>query len=148
MLFRSGRVVLVLRGRFAGSKAIILTKSSDPDYGKAKNFLIAGIKKVPAVITRKMSLKKIHKKSRLKIFIKKLNINHLFPTRFFIDLNKTADKIVDAKINDYKDFTEKKIEDKNLIREEKKIFSSFLKNIFLDFFFSGKQNWFFEKLRF
>mmetsp|Transcript_37416 Transcript_37416/g.95613 ORF Transcript_37416/g.95613 Transcript_37416/m.95613 type:complete len:151 (-) Transcript_37416:760-1212(-) len=146
--FKNGRVVLILRGRFAGSKAIILTKSSNFDKNAVQTFILAGLQKYPQMITRKMSLKKVSKKSRMKIFIKKVNINHVFPTRFFIDLNKTTDKLVNEKIEDYKDFIEKKIENKELLSKEKKIFSSFLKNIFLDQFFSGKQKWFFEKLKF
>ncbi|ABW98232.1 rpl27 (nucleomorph) [Hemiselmis andersenii] len=146
--FKNGRVVLILRGRFAGSKAIILTKSSDFDQNSVQTFILAGIQKYPQLVTRKMSLKKISKKSRMKIFIKKINMNHVFPTRFFIDLNKTTDKLVNEKIEDFRDFIGKKIENKEIFSKEKQVFSSFLKNIFLDQFFSGKQKWFFKKLRF
>jgi len=84
----------------------------------------------------------------MKIFIKKINMNHVLPTRFFIDLSKTSKDLVNEKIDDYKDFIEKNTENKGKILKEKINFSFFLKNIFLDQFFSGKQKWFFKKLRF
>mmetsp|Transcript_2465 Transcript_2465/g.5892 ORF Transcript_2465/g.5892 Transcript_2465/m.5892 type:complete len:151 (-) Transcript_2465:3087-3539(-) len=146
--FKSGRVVLILRGRFAGSKAIILTKNSNFNPKLVQTFLVAGIQKYPQNISRKMSLKKISKKSRMKIFIKKINMNHVFPTRFFIDLNKINNELINEKIEDYKDLIEKKVENKETLTKEKQNFSSFLKNLFLDQFFSGKQKWFFKKLKF
>mmetsp|Transcript_31600 Transcript_31600/g.61668 ORF Transcript_31600/g.61668 Transcript_31600/m.61668 type:complete len:151 (-) Transcript_31600:778-1230(-) len=146
--FRNGRVVLVLRGKYSGSKAIILAKNSNTYKKGVKTFIVAGIRKYPQNISRKMSSKKISKKSRMKIFIKKINMNHVLPTRFFIDLSKTSKDLVNEKIDDYKDFIEKNTENKGKILKEKINFSFFLKNIFLDQFFSGKQKWFFKKLRF
>ena len=63
---KAGKVVLLLNGRQAGKKAVIV-KSYDegtPDrpYGHA---LVAGIMKYPLKITKNMSEKKIAKRSRV-----------------------------------------------------------------------------------
>ena len=64
---KAGKVVLLLNGRQAGKKAVIV-KSFDegtPDrpYGHA---LVAGIMKYPLKITKSMSEKKIAKRSRVR----------------------------------------------------------------------------------
>ena len=64
---KAGKVVLLLNGRQAGKKAVIV-KSYDegtPDrpYGHA---LVAGIMKYPLKITKGMSEKKIAKRSRVR----------------------------------------------------------------------------------
>ena len=117
--------------------------------GKPFNtYLVGGIKKYPKKNTRNSKSNKEKEKSRMKIFVKKININHIMPTRFFIDINKNSKKIVDEKIKDFQDISQKNEENTSKIGKEKKIFESFLKNIFLDQFFSGKQKWFFKKLYF
>lgn len=65
---KAGKVVLLLNGRQAGKKAVIV-KSFDegtPDrpYGHA---LVAGIMKYPLKITKGMSEKKIAKRSRVRL---------------------------------------------------------------------------------
>ena len=65
---KAGKVVLLLNGRQAGKKAVIV-KSYDegtPDrpYGHA---LVAGIMKYPLKITKGMSEKKIAKRSRVRL---------------------------------------------------------------------------------
>ena len=42
---------------------------------------------VPRKITRKMDQKKQDKRSRCKTFIKYINLNHLMPTRYVVDLD-------------------------------------------------------------
>jgi large subunit ribosomal protein L27e len=139
---------LVLKGRYSGSKAIILGENS-PNKGKSYNsYLVGGIKKCPKKNSRYSKDNKNERKIRMKIFVKKININHIMPTRFYIDLNKNSKKIVDEKIKDFQDITQKEYENVPKIGKEKKIFGSFVKNIFLDQFFSGKHKWFFKKLNF
>ena len=52
-------------------------------YGHA---LICGLRTVPRKITKKMDQKKQDKRSRCKTFIKYINLNHLMPTRYSIDV--------------------------------------------------------------
>ena len=80
---KSGKVVLVLSGRYAGRKAVIVKNydegSPDKPYGHA---LVAGIERYPLKVTRKMGKKRTAKRSRIKPFVKVFNYNHLMPTRW------------------------------------------------------------------
>jgi len=59
--YRNGRVVLVLKGRYSGSKAIILGENS-PNKGKSYNsYLVGGIKKYP-----KKKIQDIQRTTRMK----------------------------------------------------------------------------------
>ena len=79
---KAGKVVLILGGRHAGKKAIIVKNydegSQDKQYGHA---LVAGIGKYPLKITKPMGKKRVAKRSRIKSFVKVYNYNHLMPTR-------------------------------------------------------------------
>ncbi|GFS03306.1 60S ribosomal protein L27 [Elysia marginata] len=79
---KSGKVVLVLGGRFAGRKAVIVKNYDDgtPErpYGHA---LVAGIDRYPRRVTRSMGKKKLKQRSKVKSFVKVYNFNHLMPTR-------------------------------------------------------------------
>ncbi|KAH3721693.1 60S ribosomal protein L27-like [Dreissena polymorpha] len=131
---KSGKVVLVLGGRFAGRKAVIVKNydegTSDKPYGHA---LVAGIERYPRRVTRSMGKKKIKQKSKVKPFIRVYNYNHLMPTRYSIDvvLDKGA---VNKEV--FKDPARKR----KAKREVKAKFEERYK--------SGKNKWFFQKLRF
>merc|ERR1712121_212289 len=85
---KSGKVVLVLHGRFAGRKAIIVKNHDDGTQDKPYGHcLVAGIDRYPRKVTRRMGKKKIKDRSRIKPFMKVYNFNHLMPTRYSVDLN-------------------------------------------------------------
>ncbi|KAF6017911.1 RPL27 [Bugula neritina] len=79
---KSGKVVLVLNGRFAGRKAVIVKNydegSTEKPYGHA---LVAGIDRYPRIVTKGMSKKKLKQRSKIKTFVRVYNYNHLMPTR-------------------------------------------------------------------
>ena len=79
---KPGRVVLVLAGRYAGKKAVIVKNyddgSNDRPYGHA---LLAGVARYPLKITKGMGKKRVKKRSRIKTFCKVTNYNHMMPTR-------------------------------------------------------------------
>mmetsp|Transcript_55413 Transcript_55413/g.104017 ORF Transcript_55413/g.104017 Transcript_55413/m.104017 type:complete len:148 (+) Transcript_55413:58-501(+) len=80
---KAGRVVVMLQGRYAGKKAIVV-KACD-DGSKARPFghaLVAGINRTPLKVTRSMSKKKITKRTKVKPFVKYVNYNHVMPTRY------------------------------------------------------------------
>eukprot|EP00511_Aplanochytrium_stocchinoi_P004720 CAMPEP_0204828268 /NCGR_PEP_ID=MMETSP1346-20131115/5933_1 /ASSEMBLY_ACC=CAM_ASM_000771 /TAXON_ID=215587 /ORGANISM="Aplanochytrium stocchinoi, Strain GSBS06" /LENGTH=154 /DNA_ID=CAMNT_0051957183 /DNA_START=225 /DNA_END=689 /DNA_ORIENTATION=- len=85
---KSGKVAVVLRGRYAGRKAIIV-KTFEDGQGLRKfgHALVVGIDRYPRKVTRSMSKKKIAKRSKMKPFIKCINYNHLMPTRYQVDLD-------------------------------------------------------------
>ena len=63
---KAGKVVLLLNGRMAGKKAVIVKTfdegTADRPYGHC---LVAGIQKYPLKITKQMSEKKIAKRSKV-----------------------------------------------------------------------------------
>ena len=83
---KSGKVVVVLSGRYAGKKGLIVKThdegSNDRPYGHA---LVAGINKYPLRVTKKMGKKRVAKRTRMKAFFKVVNYNHLMPTRYILN---------------------------------------------------------------
>merc|ERR1711943_42324 len=85
---KGGKVVVVTNGRYASKKAVIVKCNDEGTnarpYGHA---LVCGLRTVPRKITRKMDQKKQDKRSRCKTFIKYINLNHLMPTRYSLDVD-------------------------------------------------------------
>lgn len=71
---KSGKVVIVLCGRYAGRKAVVVKTfddgTSDKQFGHA---LVAGIDRYPRKVTKKLGKAKLKKKSKIKPFLK---VNH------------------------------------------------------------------------
>ncbi|KAF0988327.1 hypothetical protein HZS_4540 [Henneguya salminicola] len=131
---KSGRVVLVLNGRYAGRKGVIVkgydSGTSQRPYPHA---VIVGVDRYPRKITRSMNKAKVEKRSRIKPFVKALNMNHIFPTRFTVDfkLNKAL------------------ITDENLkTRRKRCMIRAHLKEVMEKKFRLGENKFFFTKLRF
>merc|ERR1711977_809709 len=84
---KAGKVVIILQGRFAGKKAVVVKTfdegTREREFGHC---LVAGIEKAPLRVTKSMSKKKIIKRSRSKPFVKFVNYNHLMPTRYAVDI--------------------------------------------------------------
>merc|ERR1739845_66209 len=80
---KAGRVVVLVTGRYAGRKAIVVKPFDDGSkarpYGHA---LVAGVDRAPLKVTKSMSKKKISKRLRVKPFVKYANFNHIMPTRY------------------------------------------------------------------
>ena len=87
---KPGKVVIVLAGRYAGRKAVIV-KAFDSGLSGRKfgHCIVAGIDRYPRKITRSMqkNKKKVAKRSKIKPFVKFINYNHLMPTRYQVDLD-------------------------------------------------------------
>ena len=84
---KAGRVVILLAGRRAGKKAVIVKPYDEGSKKTGKQFphaLVAGVEKAPMKVSKKMSKEKIEKRSRVKPFVKYVNYNHLVPTRFMV----------------------------------------------------------------
>merc|ERR1719453_1321277 len=86
---KQGKVVIVLSGRYAGKKAIVVKTfdegSKEREFGHC---LVAGIDRYPLKVTKAMSKKKIEKRSKIKPFLKYVNYNHIMPTRYnVVDLD-------------------------------------------------------------
>merc|ERR1712070_754071 len=83
-IMKPGRVCILLAGRRAGKKAVIVKNFDDGKKG-GKSYphaLVAGVERPPRKVHKKMSEKKIARRSKVKPFVKLVNYNHLLPTRF------------------------------------------------------------------
>ncbi|RUS20942.1 ribosomal protein L27 [Endogone sp. FLAS-F59071] len=79
---KPGKVVIVLQGRYAGRKAVIVKNHDDGTKDRLYGYaVVAGVERYPLKITRSMGQKRITKRSKVKPFIKLVNYNHLMPTR-------------------------------------------------------------------
>ncbi|XP_027345981.1 60S ribosomal protein L27 [Abrus precatorius] len=130
---KTNKAVIVLQGRYAGRKAVIVRTFDDGTrerpYGHC---LVAGIKKYPSKVIKKDSAKKTAKKSRVKAFMKLVNYQHLMPTRYTLDVD-----LKDAVTPDALASKDKKV---TALKETKKRLEERFK--------TGKNRWFFTKLRF
>jgi large subunit ribosomal protein L27e len=132
---KPGKVVVVLQGKYAGRKAVIVQNydsgTQERPYGHC---VIAGIDKYPRKVTRKMSEKKVKRRSKVRAFLRVVNYNHIMPTRYTLDLADALKKVVpeEARTN----LTSRK-------KAQKKV-QQLLKERYL----TGKNRWFFRKLRF
>lgn len=80
---KPGRVVILLAGRRAGKKAVIVKQFDEGKKGKPfAHALVAGVERAPLRVAKRMSKTKIKRRSTLKPFVKLVNYNHILPTRF------------------------------------------------------------------
>lgn len=85
-IFKSGRVVILTAGRFAGQKAIVAKNYEDgTKKHRFPHLLLVGIARNPRTVKRSISKKKFIKRTGVKSFIKVVNQNHVIPTRFVVN---------------------------------------------------------------
>ena len=74
---KAGKVILLLGGRYAGRKAVIVKPSDEGTTDKPfSHALVAGIDRYPRKVTKKMSKKKVAKRSKIKPFLKVMKQTH------------------------------------------------------------------------
>ena len=144
MITEAGKVVIVLQGRHAGKKAVVVKTFDDGNSDRRfSHCLIAGLARNPRNVTKAMSKEKVEKRTKkMKPFVKYVNVRHVFPTRYVVDLDlKKAvdeadlvdpDRQVDVKKNLKKVFYDRYMNQKEVTSEKKAQGSSY----------------FFQKLRF
>merc|ERR1712077_76823 len=104
--------------------------TSDKPFSHA---LVAGIDRYPRKVTKKMSKKKIQKRSKVKPFLKVVNYNHVMPTRYSVDISFDKTNINKELMKD----PMKKKKARNMVRRRRR-----------SRYKSGKNRWFFQKLKF
>lgn len=140
----SGKVVIILSGRHAGKKAVVVKTFDDGNSEKRfSHCLVAGLARGPRKVTRSMSKAKVEKRSKeIKPFVKYINQRHVFPTRYVVDLD-----------------LKKAVDEAELVEpERKKEVKKNLKKLFVDRYMNQKEvtsekkaqgsSYFFQKLRF
>uniref|UniRef100_A0A6N2MJ05 60S ribosomal protein L27 n=1 Tax=Salix viminalis TaxID=40686 RepID=A0A6N2MJ05_SALVM len=118
---KTNKAVIILQGKYAGRKAVIVRSFDDGTRDRATSKVI-----------KKDSAKKTAKKSRVKCFIKLVNYQHLMPTRYTLDVD-----LKDVVTADCLSTKDKKV---TACKETKAKFEERFK--------TGKNRWFFTKLRF
>merc|ERR1712241_328398 len=131
---KSVRVVILTAGKYAGKKAVVVKESNEGTqerlYGHA---LVAGIDRYPRKVTKSMGKKKIAKRNKMKPFVKVINYNHIMPTRYSVDINLNKELVNKESV---KDMTKRKTA------------KAHVKTQFEERYKTGKNKWFFQKLRF
>ncbi|EYC35901.1 hypothetical protein Y032_0961g3226 [Ancylostoma ceylanicum] len=86
-IMKPGKVVLVLRGKYAGRKALVVKAQDEGGADRSyPHAIIAGIDKYPLKVTKSMGKKKQEKRNKLKPFVKVVSYSHLLPTRYSVDV--------------------------------------------------------------
>ena len=76
-IMKAGKVILLLGGRYAGRKAVVVKPSDEGTTDKPfSHALVAGIDRYPRKVTKKMSKKKVAKRSKIKPFLKVMKRAH------------------------------------------------------------------------
>merc|ERR1719252_424414 len=113
-----GRVVVLLQGRYAGKKAVVV-KTYD-DGSKARPFghcLVAGVDRAPLKVTKRMSKKKIAKRTRVKPFVKYINYNHMMPTRYQLPAELAPQTMIGAQPDHQMDSSDGRVEAKKAVKK-------------------------------
>jgi len=133
-VYKPGKVAIVLQGRQAGKKVVVIKQLDDGTKERPyPHAIVAGIERYPRKVTKRMGAKKLARRSKVKPFIKVVNYSHLFPTRYSVELEGLKG-ILSAE--SFKEPTQ---------REDSK---KQVKKLLEDRYTNGKNKWFFQPLRF
>ncbi|SPO43367.1 probable 60S large subunit ribosomal protein L27 [Moesziomyces antarcticus] len=133
-IYKPGKVAVVLTGRHAGKKVVVIKQFDDGSKEKAFPYIVAaGIERYPQKVTKRMGAKKIAKRSKVKPFVKVISYNHLMPTRYALELEGLKGAV-----------SQETFKEPSQREEAKKQ----IKAIFEEKYTSGKNKWFFTPLRF
>jgi len=133
-IYKPGKVAIILQGRQAGKKAVIVRQVDDGNKLRPyPHAIVAGIDRYPQRVTRRMGKLRLSQRSRIKAFIKVVNYSHLFPTRYALEMEGLKGIV-----------TTETFDEPSQREEARKV----LKKVFEDRYTAGKNRWFFTPLRF
>jgi len=131
---KPNKVAIVTRGRQAGKKVVIIKAFDEGTkthpYGHA---LVVGIERYPQKVARKHTEKQIARRTKIKPFIKRVNYQHIMPTRYSFD----HDSLKSTVSQETFDEPSKRVDAKKAVKQ-----------IFEEQHKAGNNKWFFEKLAF
>ncbi|KAI0672177.1 60S ribosomal protein L27 [Trametes maxima] len=132
--YKPGKVAIVLQGRQAGKKVVIIKQLDEGTKERPyPHAIVAGIERYPLKVTKRMGSKKIAKRSKVKPFIKTVNYSHLFPTRYALELEGLKGVVAPETFKEVSQREDSKKQIKKLLEDR---------------YTSGKNKWFFQPLRF
>ena len=128
---------MLLNGRHAGKKALVLASYESSDDRKYAHAIVLGIEKYPKKLTKDMTQEQLVKKTAVTCFIKTVNCNHLLLTRHVLKEDDLLSKL--------------KVED--LVKSmgdpaEKKAALEVAAKVLRQKYLNGKLSWFFKPLQF
>ncbi|KAK6906725.1 hypothetical protein I203_100712 [Kwoniella mangroviensis CBS 8507] len=133
-VYKPGKVAVVLSGRQAGKKVVVIKQQDDGTKERPyPHAVVAGIERYPLKVTKNMGKKRIARRSKVKPFIKVINYAHLLPTRYQLELESLKGSVSNET---FKEPTQ---------REDAK---KAIKKAFEERYAKGNNRWFFSKLRF
>lgn len=133
-IYKPGKVALVLQGRQAGKKVVVVKQHDEGTKERPyPHVLVAGIEAYPRKVTKGMNAKKIARRSKVKPFVKAVNYNHLMPTRYALELEGLKGTV-----------TADALKEPAAKRDSQKA----VKKLFEERYLTGKNRWFFTPLRF
>ncbi|PWN90711.1 60S ribosomal protein L27-B [Acaromyces ingoldii] len=134
-IFKPGKVCVMLQGRQAGKKVVVIKQYDDGTRERPyPHVIIAGVERYPLKVSKRMGAKKLNKRSKVKPFIKVANYNHLMPTRYALEMEQLKGLVSPETFR----------EGVSQREDAKKT----LKKLFEERYASGKNRWFFTPLRF
>ncbi|KAF8491825.1 ribosomal L27e protein family-domain-containing protein [Russula emetica] len=133
-VYKPGKVAIVLQGRQAGKKVVVIKQVDDGTKERPyPHAIVAGIERYPRKVTRRMGAKKLARRKKVKPFIKVVNYSHLFPTRYSVELEGLKGILSAESFKEISQREDSKKQVKKLLEERHS---------------SGKNKWFFQALRF
>lgn len=96
---KSGKIVIILAGRFAGKKAVVVNAFDATKKRPFQHVLVAGLAKSPLQVSKTQSKKKIIRRSRVKAFCKYINVNHVMVTRYSVSDIDLKTVVVPTKVD-------------------------------------------------
>ncbi|KAI9433033.1 60S ribosomal protein L27 [Lactarius indigo] len=132
-VYKPGKVAIVLQGRQAGKKVVIIKQVDDGTKDRQyPHAIVAGIERYPRKVTKRMGAKRLARRSKVKPFIKVVNYSHLFPTRYSVELESLKGILSSETFKEPSQREDSKKQLKKLLEER---------------YTSGKNKWFFQPLR-
>jgi len=133
-VYKPGKVAIVLQGRQAGKKVVVIKQLDEGTKERPyPHAIVAGIERYPHKVTKRMGAKKLAKRSKVKPFIKIINYSHLFPTRYALELEGLKGSVSGET---FKEPSQREDAKKNVKKQLEERYQS------------GKNKWFFQPLRF
>lgn len=131
---KPGKCVVLTSGRLAGKKAVVVRNldngTKDRKYGYA---VVAGVERAPRAVTKSMNKKVLARRLSIKPFVKIVNYNHMLPTRYGLEVDNIKELAKPETVTN--------------AQQKKEALKTFGK-LFKERMNSGKNTWFFSKLRF
>merc|ERR1719450_75009 len=122
-LWKMGRVVVLTRGRYAGKKAVVVANFEPSREEPFQHALVVGISKAPGIIRAGMPTWKVAEKSKVKTFMKIINLSHVVPTRYSVEKEINVKGLVP---NDNFDMTDRTAKKENCEKISKDFMSRFV----------------------